>query len=191
MVPYSISECNLIGLTLVRVNNRPLPSIWVFAGNGFLVSNVYTSEQHVKVEVWALDNRQFISFIYGSNSSRFHRDLWTDLPSLSIDSPWLLVGEFNVVRGAHEKTGENINLQACHDFVLFSDNVDVSDLPLIGAIFTWSNGRRGTEIFNVSSIGPRLTLIFYASGTKLHALPFLDIILIIILFLLNVVLKEL
>lgn len=40
-------------------------------------------------------------------------EVWSDLLHISIDCPWLIIGDFNAVKGSHEKSRGNVNSQAC------------------------------------------------------------------------------
>lgn len=74
------------------MNNKILPSIWDFANNGMTVTNVFFSfEQHVSVDLITLGKHMIFSFIYGSNVASVSIRLWSDLMSLSIDCPWLVL----------------------------------------------------------------------------------------------------
>jgi len=60
--------------------------------------------------------------------------------------PWLFVGDFHAVLGAHEKRGLNPPLCAsCLDFAHWSNANLLTHLPTSGPLYTWHNSRLGTE----------------------------------------------
>ncbi|PNY03672.1 ribonuclease H [Trifolium pratense] len=60
--------------------------------------------------------------------------------------PWLFVGDFNAVLGAHEKRGKRLPPKlSCKDFLLWTNANHLLYLNTIGVHFTWANGRAGNE----------------------------------------------
>lgn len=58
----------------------------------------------IKFPLSGTTNFQFLTFVYMSVSYRRRRHLWSVLLSLGLDSsPWLIIGDFNAILGAHEK----------------------------------------------------------------------------------------
>lgn len=55
--------------------------------------------------------------------------------SLNLDAPWIVLGYFNVVLGAHEKTGLAPSRVACANFWLAIDNANLLELDIIGVFF--------------------------------------------------------
>ena len=70
-------------------------------------------------------------------------DLWSDLFTLASNSCWSVIGDFNAVLGAHEKTGNSPAPGPCNDFCTFMDDCLLSEIPTNGAMYTWTNGRHG------------------------------------------------
>lgn len=82
MIPISLREWNLLGLTFVGLNNMSLPTIWVFMNSNFVQSSVIYSDQQVTIDSSFLGRRYVLSFMYTSNFLAGHRRLWRDLLGL-------------------------------------------------------------------------------------------------------------
>ncbi|XP_074299936.1 uncharacterized protein LOC141631122 [Silene latifolia] len=48
-----------------------------------------------------------VSFVYGSNDAVQRKDLWGTLRGLASSDPWLVLGDFNIVRCPEEKLSPN------------------------------------------------------------------------------------
>ncbi|GAA0176033.1 hypothetical protein LIER_29097 [Lithospermum erythrorhizon] len=72
------------------------------------------------------------------------KELWRSLAQNSkvIDcEPWLVFGEFNVIRELHEASGGyNPDIGSMGEFNYCIDDVEIMDLPGHGCSFTWSKG---------------------------------------------------
>jgi endonuclease/exonuclease/phosphatase family metal-dependent hydrolase len=55
--------------------------------------------------------------------------------------PWILLGDFNIIRDVNDTTSANPNLHSIIDFNLLITDLQLQDLPLNGRIYTWSNKR--------------------------------------------------
>ena len=99
-----------IGMQLVTTNSRPnkIPSLWIFKSlNSLSVSIISISCQHVTFTTQQNNNPITISAIYAHNDHRNRRIMWEELTSIRNNShlPWLVIGDFNCILGAHEKRG--------------------------------------------------------------------------------------
>jgi len=90
----------------------------------------------------------FQSFIYGANKPVERRLLWQNLFSMKMmvsSKPWILDGDFNVVRFLSEKWGaESLNAYE----VEFGDclsNLEITDLNFSGCFYTWNNKSEGSS----------------------------------------------
>jgi hypothetical protein len=59
----------------------------------------------------------------------------TDLAPL-IDGPWVLIGDFNLIRCQEDKNNSNFNLQLALAFNDAIQNIAVSEFPLLDHRFT-------------------------------------------------------
>ena len=63
---------------------------------------------HCWVHSSELQNSFFLTFIYAFNDGKDRRELWSDLEVFKSgvgNSPWLLSGDFNVIKSPYEKLG--------------------------------------------------------------------------------------
>ncbi|XP_059658614.1 uncharacterized protein LOC132304932 [Cornus florida] len=86
----------------------------------------------------------FISFVYAKNTDGERKQLWKDLEDSVqwIDGPWLLLGDWNVVRYNNEKKGGRRH--APRVFASFNNTIDklyLTNMPTANSVFTWCNKR--------------------------------------------------
>lgn len=94
------------------------------------------------------DRKFYVAAIYASTTYLQRRYLWNDLSHLQdlYVGPWIFVGYFNAVLGAHEKWGRRPPPHiSCEDFLFWSNDHSLSHLPTTGVQFTWNNGRFGGD----------------------------------------------
>ena len=83
-----------------------------------------------------------VSFIYAFNTIVGRRPLWDNLYSynVSLELPWLLVGDFNNVLSDEEKgNGCPVKTYELRDFRKCCYDMGLSDLRSSGVFHTWSN----------------------------------------------------
>ena len=84
----------------------------------------------------------YCSFVYASNDGIVRRKLWHSLDCFRktfTQSPWLVAGDFNVVKSPNEKLGGCILSGYENEFLQCVNSFEVDDYPAIGCFFTWSN----------------------------------------------------
>jgi len=55
--------------------------------------------------------------------------------------PWLVCGDFNMIRFAHEKNNDNFRTREAEAFDDIVNDLSLIELPLIDRLYTWSNRR--------------------------------------------------
>ena len=108
---------------------------------------IFGSNQCIALEVTWQQSTVFIPAVYASISYLNRRQLWADLTHLQgcFQGPWLFIGDFNAVMGAHEKRGRwPPSTVSCLDFGSWSNANLLTHLPTSGPLLTWTNGRFGT-----------------------------------------------
>lgn len=111
------------------------------------VDVLQTSDQMVcaKVQIVASSKFFYLSIVYGSNSFVERRRLWAEMRvfnSVCGDSPWIMVGDYNIVRARAERL-EEFDSNAVGDFNNCLEDLEMEDLPTKGFWFSWSNKRGG------------------------------------------------
>ncbi|KAM1310126.1 hypothetical protein ACFX15_006526 [Malus domestica] len=98
---------------------------------------------HCQIQVIDTGHNFFASFVYGSNDDTLRRSLWANLCSFGYsigDSPWISLGDFNVVRFTGEIDGGlNIRSNAVIEFGECLLDVGLDDLRYYGQLLTWCN----------------------------------------------------
>ena len=125
-----------------------LPSLWALWGNDVPSTILFVSDQCIALEITCHQSTCYIAAVYASIYYLKRRELWADLSHLQgcFDGPWLFIGDFNTVLGAHEKRGRRPPPPlSCLDFLNWSNANLLNHLPTLGAFYTWTNGRFGSE----------------------------------------------
>lgn len=80
---------------------------------------------------------------YGPNVEGEREDFWNELDLINSwrSSAWCSRGDFNTVRFPSERKGGHSFSRSIEEFSDFIVRNELSDLPLIGGRFTWSNGQ--------------------------------------------------
>uniref|UniRef100_A0A803LW18 Uncharacterized protein n=1 Tax=Chenopodium quinoa TaxID=63459 RepID=A0A803LW18_CHEQI len=58
---------------------------------------------------------------------------------LSIDSPWVVLGDFNCILEAEERIGAPVSWREMADFRAYIEDCDLSDMKYSGNFYTWNN----------------------------------------------------
>jgi hypothetical protein len=86
----------------------------------------------------------YITFIYASNEGVDRRQLWLDMEDLQAmvaNSPWLLAGDFNVIKAPAENFGGLALDTYEQDFKACTEAIGIEDHPAVGCYYTWTNRR--------------------------------------------------
>lgn len=85
-----------------------------------------------------------VTFVYPSNSSLEINGLWVKLRNIKRQSedPWMVIGDLNNVLFSFERVGGDL-VHPRETMVLANcvEDTKVIDLKVVGAFYTWSNGR--------------------------------------------------
>ena len=125
---------------------HPNGRIWVAWDPSILdVKLEYASSQIMHTSVTIIEkNYSFLaSFVYGFNTAHERTPLWRDIKYLSAGTtniPWVLLGDFNVVRHPSERLGGDPTWHPyLNDFNTCCYDLSLDDLHYSGHHFTWSN----------------------------------------------------
>jgi hypothetical protein len=139
-----------IGVSKYCINNRGplLPNLWALWGNELITTVIFVSDQCIALEISCYQSSVYIAAIYASTYYVKRRQLWADLTHLQgcFQGPWLYMGDFNAILGAHEKRGRRPPPPlSCEDFLNWTNANILNHLPTLGSFYTWTNGRFGNE----------------------------------------------
>lgn len=127
-------------------NTNSTPTIWCLWNKQYNLTILLNTAQCIAFTFMVESTSFYITVVYASTFYIKRRELWCDLSRLLSENPgpWLFVGDFNSILGAHEKRGGRIPLQiACSEFFSWTNNFSLIHLDTNGAKFTWSNNREG------------------------------------------------
>lgn len=95
--------------------------------------------------------------VYAPSDHARSADLVADLSTVAatIIGPWLVLGDFNLIRFPHEKNNSNFNAPRAALFNGLINSLSWFELPLSNRLFTWTN-KRSPQPWLVS-IGPSST----------------------------------
>jgi exonuclease III len=81
--------------------------------------------------------------VYGPNNPTQKIDFIRELRYVreQITLPWLLDGDFNLIRSPNETTSNNVNLDNILEFNHLKHEIQIHEIALLGRNFTYSNGR--------------------------------------------------
>ena len=89
----------------------------------------------------ASEQRLTVTNVYAPADHRDSKHFLADLHELQpqISGPWVLTGDFNLIRCTTEKTTGNLDAALCSLFNDTLDRLGVVELPLLDRLFTWTN----------------------------------------------------
>ncbi|KEH15675.1 endonuclease/exonuclease/phosphatase family protein, partial [Medicago truncatula] len=139
-----------IGVSKYCVNGREIlqPNLWALWGREVSAIVMFISDQCIALEISCHQSTVYVAAVYASTFYLKRRQLWAELTNLQgcFQGPWLFIGDFNAVLGAHEKRRRRPPPPlSCIDFMNWSNANLLHHLPTLGAFYTWSNGRLGSD----------------------------------------------
>lgn len=95
------------------------------------------------------ENLFYFSYVYGHPNPALRYHTWQQLQRLSLtrqQQAWFALGDFNDIRGNHEKDGGRIRPEASfHNFKTMMRTCDFTDLRSLGNRLSWA-GQRGNHL---------------------------------------------
>ncbi|KAJ4969222.1 hypothetical protein NE237_015923 [Protea cynaroides] len=136
-----IHNCSVNGTARIIIGWDP---------NIFSLVKVAASNQliHCQVNIRNSNKAFWLSAIYAANDPINRGGLWNHIETLStgVNMPWILMGDFNIVRSKDEKMGgKTINTSNTDAFNSCIVNAGLHDLRWGGCHFTWSNKQFGDK----------------------------------------------
>lgn len=117
------------------------PNIWVLCHPHLASSATVIGMSDQFIAIRTCDS--VLVFVHAKNQGCPHRTLWLDLLKIT-DDIMCIMGDFNVVLGAHERsTGVLTQSAPTEEFRDFISAKDLYDIDVVGSRFTWSTRRNG------------------------------------------------
>ncbi|KAL2224605.1 UNVERIFIED_CONTAM: hypothetical protein Sindi_2993600 [Sesamum indicum] len=108
------------------------------------ILNLGNQFMHCRVTHRANSESLLITIVYGASEMIDRRSLWNTLETLAredSDEPWLVGGDFNVVREINEVCGASSDIRmAMEEFNVGIQETGLIPLPMQGEWYTWHNG---------------------------------------------------
>ena len=84
-----------------------------------------------------------ITNVYGPCDSPSKPEFLHELSSIasSTSGPWAIVGDFNLIRYAEDKSNDTFNIREASLFNAFINDCGLLEIPLLDRLFTWSNNQ--------------------------------------------------
>lgn len=125
------------------------------------------------------------SRVHEPNNKTMRRAFWEELRALNDkwNRPWVIGGDFNVVRFQHEWKGGDCNIRDKERFNSLIGELQLIDIPAMNRVFTWSNMRDkycltkldGTLVWYISlpTIGSSIpfTNCIFSAKTNIRSSP--------------------
>jgi exonuclease III len=85
----------------------------------------------------------FVTNVYAPASPDLRPAFLDEIKSIDVPrgTPWMIAGDFNMIRYSHEKNNANFRLAEAEAFNQCVDDMNLIELPLIDRSYTWSNKR--------------------------------------------------
>ncbi|XP_068312485.1 uncharacterized protein [Pyrus communis] len=116
---------NSLGLSLLAVNNRGdlMPNIWVLHSTSYCSPTVISSSgQQVTFQASYDGVLSQFTIVFAVTTSTLRHALWCDLLNIRSNTivPWMAIGDFNAILGAHEQMGGHLPARtSCEDLLSF------------------------------------------------------------------------
>ncbi|KAL8514554.1 hypothetical protein ACS0TY_013592 [Phlomoides rotata] len=126
-----------------KPRNNLRPNIWLFGKSEHFDNSriLHSSDQCILLETTAHSHTWCFGFVHARSTHIPRRELWTDI-SDHANRSLCIMGDFNVVLGAHERSrGAQNPAHPSKEFRAFLDEVQLHDMETSGPQFTWVTRR--------------------------------------------------
>ncbi|KAJ1268314.1 hypothetical protein BS78_07G125300 [Paspalum vaginatum] len=122
----------------------------------FTLSNVYTSNNTITalITTKADGTEWWISVVYGPQSDADKLLFLQELRALAstIRERWLILGDFNLIYQAADKSNANLNRRLMGSFKATLDDLHLKEIRFNGQRFTWSNGQTTPTMTRIDTL---------------------------------------
>ncbi|XP_062099719.1 uncharacterized protein LOC133805553 [Humulus lupulus] len=87
----------------------------------------------------------FVTFVYGMNIEESRNLLWKHLQDLSMEDPWIVLGDFNDILVKEERIGARVKYTKAHSFQRCVEICQLEDVKFSGNFYTWNNKQQGQD----------------------------------------------
>ncbi|KAL8546865.1 hypothetical protein ACS0TY_006542 [Phlomoides rotata] len=132
-----------IGWPFMNQRNNLRPNIWLFGKPKHIDHSriIHSSDQCILFETSVNSHAWCFGFVHARSTHVLRRELWTSICSHA-DQPLCVMGDFNVVLGAHERSrGARKPARPSQEFISFLDEAHLHDMDTVGPQFTWVTRR--------------------------------------------------
>lgn len=138
-------------LTLLTYQLRVLPRALVAVDEDFYSITESDFREHTvttKVESTQCISAWWITVVYGPQGEREKLEFLQELRDINpvVGDKWLLIGDFNLILQASDKSNDNLNTRLMREFRGTVNFLELKELSLRGRKFTWSNDVMQTRI---------------------------------------------
>ncbi|GMI87151.1 hypothetical protein HRI_002384400 [Hibiscus trionum] len=104
---------------------------------------------------------------------RKRRETFMELSEVMVrfGGSWVVAGDFNTIRSHEEKVGFSFNKSSMRALDFFIDSNGLIDIPLSGAMFTWSNFRESATQCRLDRLLVSSDILQLLPNMKKEALP--------------------
>ncbi|TVU21770.1 hypothetical protein EJB05_31429, partial [Eragrostis curvula] len=114
-----------------------------------------------------------ITNVYAPSDHRDSRQFLDGLAELAghIAGPWLVVGDFNLVRDLSDKNNNSFNANLAAAFNSTLHSLALLELPLLDRLFTWTNNRSSPTLARLDRVFINNDFASLCPNTTLSSLP--------------------
>jgi hypothetical protein len=121
----------------------------------------------------ATDLDFFLTNVYGPSDHAYSNDFLQSIREVQniVSGPWILLGDFNLVRGPADKSNGQFNASLAGAFNQAIQDILVSEIPLSDRRFTWSNNQAFPILARLDRVFTNVALDLATPLAHLSSLP--------------------
>lgn len=123
-------------------------SAWNDANFNCICSSATPNTLSVHLQSTSSDLSMFITNIYAPSTPEHRLPFLAEIQSITppANTPWMLCGDFNMIRYAHEKNNPNFRISEAEAFNDCINTMCLIEVSLLDRSFTWSNERNNPTL---------------------------------------------
>lgn len=135
-------------LDIMQAESNINGKIWYFIDNTISVEITADSDRQITSKLTCSDRVCYTTLVYAKYSNNERLGLWDSIynSASTMNSSWLVEGDFNVITNENEKIGGLFFLpNKYEDFSFCMNSCELFKINFKGSPFTWWNGRIGPD----------------------------------------------